>query len=42
MKIEEFIHPDDAAALKALKSVPALPNLMEKVFQYGYDENLKE
>jgi len=38
MKIEEFIHPDDAAALKALKSVPALPNLMEKVFQYGYDE----
>lgn len=38
MSIEELIHPDDAAALKALKNIPALPKVMEKIFQYGYDE----
>lgn len=38
MKIEELIHPDDASALKTLMSIPALPKLMEKVFQLGYDE----
>lgn len=40
MNAAEFIHPDDAAALQALKNIPALPTLMEKVFQYGYDEIL--
>lgn len=38
MDINKLIHPEDAKALKALKSIPALPKLMEKVFQYGYDE----
>lgn len=38
MKIEELIHPEDASTLKKLKSIPALPKVMEKVFQYGYDE----
>ena len=38
MIIEELIHPLDAKALKALKNVPGLPKLMEKIFEYGYDE----
>jgi hypothetical protein len=38
MNIEELIHPADANALKTLKNVPGLPKLMEKVFEYGYDE----
>lgn len=38
MKIDELIHPEDAKALKALKNIPALPKIMEKVFEYGYDE----
>ena len=38
INISNFIHPDDAAALDKLKSIPALPNLIEKVFQYGYEE----
>lgn len=38
MNINELIHPEDAKALNALKNIPALPKLMEKVFQYGYDE----
>ena len=38
MYIEELIHPEDAKALKALKNIPALPKIMEKIFQYGYDE----
>lgn len=38
MNIENLIHPEDAKALKALKNIPALPKIMEKVFEYGYDE----
>lgn len=38
MNIEELIHPEDAKALKALKSIPTLPKVMEKVFEFGYDE----
>lgn len=38
MTLDELIHPDDAQALKALQSIPALPKIMEKVFEYGYDE----
>ena len=38
MNINELIHPEDAKALKALKSIPTLPKVMEKVFEYGYDE----
>lgn len=38
MNLKELIHPEDARTLKALKNIPALPKIMEKVFQYGYDE----
>lgn len=38
MNIHNLIHPEDVRTLNALKSIPALPKLMEKVFQYGYDE----
>lgn len=38
VNISDFIHPDDAAALKALKAIPALPTVIEKVMQYGYEE----
>lgn len=37
MNVNTLLHPEDIKALNALKSIPALPNLMEKVFQYGYD-----
>jgi len=38
MLINNLIHPLDAKALKALKNVPGLPKVMEKVFEFGYDE----
>lgn len=38
MEKKEFIHPDDAEALAKLQSIPILPSIMEKVFQYGFDE----
>ena len=38
MNIQDFIHPDDASALNNLKSIPALPTIIEKVMQYGYEE----
>lgn len=38
MTLNDLIHPADASALKTLKSIPALPKVMEKVFEYGYDE----
>ena len=38
INIQDFIHPDDASALNNLKSIPALPTLLEKVIQYGYEE----
>ena len=38
INIQDFIHPDDASALNNLKSIPALPTLLEKVMQYGYEE----
>lgn len=38
MNINDFIHPDDASALKTLKSIPTLSLVMEKVFEYGYEE----
>ena len=38
MTLNDLIHPADASALKTLKNIPALPKVMEKVFEYGYDE----
>lgn len=31
MQYTEFIHPEDAAALKALKSIPMLSMIVKKV-----------
>ena len=38
MNVVDIIHPEDAKALKALKAVPGMSLLMEKIFQYGFDE----
>lgn len=38
INIQDFIHPDDAAALDNLKNIPALPTLLKKVMEYGYEE----
>ena len=38
MNTNDFIHPDDASALNTLKNIPAMPQVIEKVFQYGYEE----
>lgn len=38
MNIADIIHPEDVKALKALKAVPGMSLLMEKIFQYGFDE----
>lgn len=38
MNVQDFIHPDDVAALNNLKSIPALPTIIDKVMQYGYEE----
>lgn len=38
INVQDFIHPDDAAALQKLRSIPALPTIIDKIFQYGYEE----
>lgn len=38
MNINELIHPEDARALNVLTNIPALPMVMKKVFEFGYDE----
>ena len=38
INIQDFIHPDDVSALNNLKSIPALPTVLEKVMQYGYEQ----
>lgn len=38
MNISDFIHPDDAAALNALQSIPVFPSLVEKALQYGLED----
>lgn len=38
MNINDFIHPDDASTLNSLKSIPALPTIIDKVMQHGYEE----
>lgn len=40
MNPSEFIHPDDRATLKSLQSIPALPAIMNKVFELGLDDIL--
>ena len=38
MNISTFIHPDDATALQALKSIPVFPTVVEKILQYGWED----
>ena len=38
MNISTFIHPDDATALQALKSIPVFPTIVEKILQYGWED----
>ena len=38
MLATEFTHPDDAAALKALESIPILPTIVKKVMDIGIEQ----
>lgn len=38
MQYTEFIHPEDAAALKALKSIPMLSTIVKKVMDVGIEQ----
>lgn len=38
MQYTEFIHPDDAAALKALKAIPVLATVVKKVMDIGIEQ----
>lgn len=38
MKPSEFIHPEDAAALRQLESIPGLPTLVKKFYALGYEK----
>lgn len=38
MKPSEFIHPEDAAALRQLESIPGFPSLVKKFYALGYEK----
>jgi len=38
MKPSEFIHPEDAAALRQLESIPGFPALVRKVMAIGFEQ----
>lgn len=38
MQYTEFIHPEDAAALKALKAIPMLSTIIKKVMDVGIEQ----
>lgn len=40
MKPSEFIHPEDAAALRQLESIPGFPTLVKKFYALGYEKLL--
>lgn len=40
MKPSEFIHPEDAAALRQLESIPGFPTLVKKFYALGYEKML--
>lgn len=40
MKPSEFIHPEDAAALRQLESIPGFPALVKKFYALGYEKLL--
>lgn len=38
MRPSEFIHPEDAAALRQLESIPGLPSIVKKFYALGYEK----
>ena len=38
MQYTEFIHPEDATALKALKAIPMLSTIVKKVMDIGAEQ----
>ena len=38
MRPSEFIHPEDAAALRQLESIPGFPALVKKVMELGLEQ----
>ena len=34
----DFIHPEDAAALRTLESIPGFPALVKKFLQIGFEQ----
>lgn len=38
MQYTEFIHPEDAAALKALKAIPMLSTIVKKIMDVGAEQ----
>ena len=40
MNASDFIHPEDAAALKQLESIPGFPALVKKFYALGYEKLL--
>ena len=38
IKPSEFIHPEDAAALRQLESIPGFPALVKKIMALGFEQ----
>ena len=38
IKPTEFIHPEDAAALRQLESIPGFPALVKKIMALGFEQ----
>ena len=38
IKPAEFIHPEDAAALRQLESIPGFPALVKKIMALGFEQ----
>ena len=34
----EFIHPEDAAALRQMENIPGFPTLVKKILSLGYEQ----
>lgn len=38
IKPAEFVHPEDAAALRTLESIPGFPALVKKILSLGFEQ----
>lgn len=38
IKPAEFIHPEDAAALRQLESIPGFPTIVKKILELGFEK----